>query len=259
MHTFNERNKIYDYIFICLIPATFSPNLVDLSFDGINEMITSQTSSGLFISGANPDHKSKIEHYFRMFRNLFDNGAQVYTISTHLRYFNDFYRNEMKIFLDGRIYICYKYKQFDKKEPSLDMDTICNKTGYRYLLTTEHKALGLELQGYYTQNLEAILKIICFAFHPECKHQIVNYPSEFFQGIFILPFMRFNGKNRLLKHSDGLESIGHLFELGREYGGDQDDIVYMKSFKYDEISTLVDDFKNWAYGFFRTKSDTSFS
>jgi hypothetical protein len=134
LNTSIERSEIYDYLFICLIPATYSPNLVDLAFDGVNEMKTSKSELGVFFSVPNPDHKSKIEQYFRTFRHLFDGGAQVYTISTHLRYYNDYYGNEMKIYPDGRIYICYEYRHLDKKNPKLNMSMIYEKIGTRYIL-----------------------------------------------------------------------------------------------------------------------------
>ncbi|MBD3214649.1 MAG: hypothetical protein GF311_18710 [Candidatus Lokiarchaeota archaeon] len=66
-HTLTREkfNKIIDYIFFCLIPATCSPGLVDLSFDGINQMVSGTTTTGIKVSMPNPRHKSKLEHYLR--------------------------------------------------------------------------------------------------------------------------------------------------------------------------------------------------
>jgi hypothetical protein len=84
---------------------------------------------------------------------------------------------------------------------------------------------------------------------------MINHPTKYFQGIFILPSMRLNGKDRILDLPDDLE---HIFEGDREYGGEDDQINYIISFNYDEIPELVNNFKNWTYGFFRSKADTAF-
>lgn len=253
----NENlDKFYDYIFICLIPSTYSPNLADMSFDGINQMLSSETKLKVFMSVPNPEHKSKIETYFESFSYLFGSPAQVYTVSTHFRYYNDTQGNEMKVFPDGRIYICYKHRIFDLNKLNYNIENIYSETGSYYIIEEPSKSYGLSLKGYYPKNLEHILKIITFVYHPDCKIKIINIPTNYFRAYFILPLIRFKGKDRILHRSGGIE---HIFDSEREYGGDDEDIVFKESFKYDEIHDLTKNFKNWTYGFFRNKSSTHFS
>ena len=55
------------------------------------------------------------------------------------------------------------------------------------------KKYGLSLDAYYPRNLEYILKIITFAYHPECKVRMINIPAKYFRVFFILPLIRFKG------------------------------------------------------------------
>lgn len=252
--TFEREKKIYDYIFICLIPATCSPELVDLSFDEENEMLSEKTKFGPTMVGLNPEHKSKIEKYFRVYQSLFGN-AQVFTVPTHLEYYHEFYGNEIKVFPDGRVYICYRYWQLNPKKPTFNMEFLYDKSE-SYIVEKESKIYGSPLIKYYPWNLESILKVICFAFHPECKEKLVFNPTIYFRGFFILPMMNFKGKDRILNRSN---DFNHIFEVNREYGGPDKDIIFPKTFNYDDIPKLVDEFKNWAYGFFKNKRDTAFS
>lgn len=112
------------------------------------------------------------------------------------------------------------------------------------------------MDAYFPRNLEFILKIITFGYHPECKVKMINIPTKHFRALFILPLIRFEGKDRILDRSGEFE---HIFDTEREYGGDDEDIVFKDSFKYDEIHDLTEKFKNWTYCFFRNKSSTYFS
>ena len=252
--TFEREKRIYDYIFICIIPASCSSNLVDLSFDGENEMLSAKTTHGVTMSVLNPEHQSKIEKYFRVYQSLFGN-AQVYTVPTHLEYVEAFYGSEIKVFPDGRVYICYQYWQLNPEKPTFNMEFLYNKSR-GWIVKKQSKLYGSAITKYFEGNLECLLKVVCFLFHPECKEKLVNNPIKYFRGFFILPMMNYEGKDRILDRSD---NFNHIFEVNREYGGDESDIIFQKTFIYDEITSVVNEFKNWAYGFFRNKRDTSFS
>ena len=246
----------YDYIFICLIPATCSNKLVDFNFDSINQMLTSNTQTGVFASISNPEHESKIERYFRSFNLLFGSPAQVYTVSDHMKYYNETYGNEMKIFPDGRIYICFNYRPFNPDQPTFNLEGLFSQGGSRYITKDSVEKYGLPLDEYLPNNLEHTLKIICFSFNPGCEDKLVLNPTEYFRGLFLLPLMRFKGRDRILQRTNGIQQI---FDKHREYGGDDDDISYSITFKYNDISKIVLNFKNWAYVFFKNKKDTGFS
>lgn len=250
-----KRNKeYYDYVFICLIPATYSPDLVDISFDGVNEMTGTTLPSGVMISGTNPEHRSKIENYYREASYLFRSPAQAYTVSTHFTYHNEFYGNEMKVFPNGIVYICYKYRMFNPQKPTFNMDRLFDKND-SYVISNLVKKYGISISSYYPMNIEDILKVVCFPFHPDCKEKLVKNTTEYFRIFIILPKMSFEGTDRILDRAGDFE---HIFETNREYGGDSDNIIFKDTFKYDEIPNSVQKFRNFAYGFFRNKSHTAF-
>ena len=68
--------------------------------------------------------------------------------------------------------------------------------------------------------------------------------------------MVINGHTRILDRNQDDE---HWFETERIFCGDNDEIVFKKTFKYDDIAECLQEFKNWTYSFFRNPSDTGFS
>jgi len=249
--TLEREKEIYDFIFFCLIPSTFSEGLVDFSFDGINPMIGGETATGVKVFRSNPEHYPMIEHYFSGCHKLFGN-SQIYSVPTHFEYINESYGNEIKIFSDGRIYACYKYGSFTPEDLSFHIENIYNF--YETFKIEKHsEKYGIPITEYRPYILEDILKIICFAFHPNCKEKIVNNPTRYFRGFFILPNMRYKGRNRVLNRPN------KIFDHHREYAGDEDYIKFSKTFAFEQISDLVNEFKNYVYGFYKNKQSTAFN
>ncbi|MHA1284761.1 MAG: hypothetical protein ACTSQP_19850 [Promethearchaeota archaeon] len=246
----NFDTNLNDYLFFCLIPSTYANNLIDLSINGIEQMESKIISGEIEILTSNPHHRAKIEHYFSGCQRLFGN-SQIYSVPTHFKYINENYGNEIKIFSDGRIYTCIFYNKFNPNNPTFNIELLYKKN--EVIIIKEHsEKYGLPIKEYHPYNLEDLLKIICFSFHPDCKEKLVYHQTKYFRGHFILPRMRFKGKDRILKRNN------YLFDTFREYAGDKDYIYFSKTFHYDEISDLVIDFKNWVYSFFKNKQSTAF-
>jgi len=251
----NRSNK--NVMFILIIPSTYSSNLIDMHLDGINEMLSSRLESGIMIAGSNPDHESAIEKYFRCFRHLLSSPAQVFSIPTHMQYYNEYTGNELRIFPDGRIYIGFKFEIASENIHSFNIDTLFSGGGTRFIINQEYIATyNLPMTEYSTLKLEDILKIALFSFHPECSASGVKIPTKYHRLFIILHRMRINGQPRYLDR--GHDDI-HWIESNRVYCGDDDNLIYKKTLNYDNISEILSDFKNWTYSFFRNPSDTGFS
>lgn len=264
---FNEwkRTKIEQFnnadarniMFILLIPSTYSPNLIDMHLDGINEMISSRLESGIMIAGSNPDHESAIEKYFRCFRHLFSSPAQVFSIPTHMLYYNESTGNELRVFPDGRIYIGFKFGIAAENNLGFNIDTLFSRGGTRFVIDRRYVAnYNLPLNEYSPLILEHILKLVLYSFHPECSNSGVKIPTKYHRLFIILPHMRINRQPRQL---DRFRDETHWFESNRVYCGDEDDLLYKKTLNYDNISEILSEFRNWTYSFFRNPSDTGFS
>lgn len=252
-----DRKDAKHSIFILLIPSTYSPNLIDLNIDGINELGSSKLFSGVTIAGRNPNHESEIEKYFRCFRHLFSNPAQVYSIPLYMRYFNERTGNEMRVFPDGRIYSCFRFRSNVRSDLGFNMELLYSGTGTSYIINKEYiKTYELPLIKYSPLKLDHIFSLICYCFHPKCKNQIVKAPTEYHRVFIILPRMKIDGYARIL---DRYQDEDHWFETERIFCGDNDEIVFKKTFKFDDIVECFQEFKNWTYSFFRNPSDTGFS
>ncbi|MHA1375694.1 MAG: hypothetical protein ACTSR7_15535 [Promethearchaeota archaeon] len=243
-------------MFILLIPSTYSPNLIDMQLDGINEMLSSRLESGINIASYNPDHESAIEKYFRCFRHLFSNPAQVFSIPTYMQYHNERTGNELRVFPDGKIYISFKYSISPESTLGFNMEPLFSGGYTRYIIDRRHIAqYNLPMDSYSPLMLEHILKVVLYSFHPECIDSGVKLPTKYHRLFIILPHMRINGQPRYL---DRTRIETHWIESNRVYCGDEDDLLYKKTLHYDNISEILSDFKNWTYSFFRNTSDTSF-
>lgn len=251
-----ERGEggIFDYIFLCIIPTSYSPQLIDMSRDTINEF-TPEIETGdsnIHVSMPNPEYRSKIEEYFNNLRQIFYGDHQIYTISPYFRYYEDFYGNEMRIYRDGRIYICYYYRRFNPEDPTFSLKSIMKKEYNTYIIKNTSKKYGLDFDRYKPGNLDDILKLVCFPFTEECKIPIVKIPTNYFKSQIILPNMRYDGKNRTLDSEE-------IFSQNRVYAGDDKNIVFEKLFSYSQIDDVVNEFIKWVYGYYTNIRSTSFS
>ena len=250
-----SKTDAENIIFILIIPSSYSPNLIDMYLDGLNEMVSSRLESGIMIAGRNPEHESAIEKYFRSFRYLFSNPAQVLSVPTHMQYYNEISGDELRIFPDGRIYICFKYGIATHNALGFNLENLFSG-GSRYLINSEIiDKFNLPLSEYTSNKIEYILKVVLYSFHPECRQSGVKAPAKYHRMFITLPNMRINGEPRQLDRS--LDE-NHWFESNRVYCGDEDDLIFIKTTNYDSISEILSEFKNWAYSFFRNPSDTGF-
>lgn len=242
-------------IFILIIPSTYSPNLIDMHLDGLNEMVSSRLDSGIMIAGRNPEHESNIEKYFRSFRFLLSNPAQVFSVPTHMQYYNENSGEELRIFPDGRVYICLKYGVSTQNALDFNLENLFSGRS-RYTINNEIiDEYNLPFSEYSPNQLEYILKVVLFSFHSDCIQSGVKIPAKYHRLFITLPNMRINGEPRKLeRHLDE----NHWFESERVYCGDEDDLVFIKTINYDMILEMLSEFKNWTYSFFRNPSDTSF-
>lgn len=247
IHELNTKKvKLRDYLFACIIPATSSGNLID------------------FLTTTPNSPYSDIENYFRDL-NVLD-LAQVVANPKNLREYNDL-GEKFKLHTDGRMYGCIDYGElFQVKDIPLSQrgsDSEILKERYLFNLaplsvesrrincTKFQEKYGIPIEHYSPGNLEHLLKVACFAFHPECKIKLVKKPTEYFNAFFIFPYMimgRRSGR-RILYHRDTIRAF-------REYQGDETDLEYVRSFKYDEISNVIEDLVSYCHGFFKHPRDT---
>lgn len=247
--------QINDQIFICIIPSSASDNLVDFSSDTINATVTTKYQSGAFVSGANPKHHSDIESYYRRFRIL--GHSQVYTIPTFLREYND--TNELQLYPNGIIYISYIYNILFKRNisgeerPIFDPDRLFSSEGNCYITDKEKELYGIKINEYRNINLENLLQVVCFPFHPECKKKFVKQQTNSFTIQIILPKMLIGPNNERRYLDTNIEDLSF-----RKYLGTETDLVFTSTFTYEDIPLMIQKFKKYIYGFFRNEADTGF-
>ncbi|MHA1278374.1 MAG: hypothetical protein ACTSRC_19065 [Candidatus Helarchaeota archaeon] len=258
--------SLNDYLFICLIPSSDSEGLIDFSADNINDTITSKMRGGTKITFSNPEHHPNIEQYLRDYRIL--EQSQVYSIPKYVREYQEDLGDEIRIFPDGRIYICLNFAPLWSVKDFPDLVTRSEeKIQHRLVFNIEHlyadggiihnrpeaqKKYGTPIKGFVRGNLEHLLKIICFPFHPDCKIPMVKIPTTYFTGLFVFPLMlgfsRHEARVLYQKNPFGL----------REYLDNEENLVKKISFGYEEIPKIVIALKNYSYGFFKVKNDTAF-
>jgi hypothetical protein len=260
--------RLWDYLFVCLIPSTYSEELVDLSSDTINSTISTQGQTGIIMTVTNPAHYPPIEQYIRDYTVL--GYSQVFSIPLYTQEYSDNPVSEMRIHSDGRVYIALPYALIDLVEDHPSLAYSNEKTMQKRLIfnlnplharqSVVHKVAraqqkyGTPLDGFERGNLEDLLKIVCFPFHPACKIPIVRNPTTHFTGYFLLPLMhgidRRRRRPRILYQQTPYDV--------REYLGSEEDLTWMRSFGYDEIPEIFPELKRYCYGFFRNKSDTGY-
>ncbi len=247
-----EDKRLADYFFGCIIPSCYSNDLVDLSFEGIEDMIHTQTKMGVTISFNNPEHESKIEKYFRQYNHIFGRGMQVITIPDYMQGKNDII-DIIHIFPDGLIFFGYKFRYFSYEDYSFNLDQLIKTEGTRYIMENAQKKYHTPLREYIPKNLEHVLKLICFPFHPDCTEELVKLKTKYFTGCFILTDMTRFRKYRKLERNEWPP-----FLENREYASENPEINFIKAFSYEEIPEILEEFERYCYKFFRNKEDTAF-
>lgn len=256
--------RLSDYLFICLIPSNTSEDLVNLVGDAKGATISSRMRHGSTITTSNPDYYPPIERYFRDFRVI--RYSQVYSTPKFLHEYNDI-GSEMKIFQNGVIFLCFRsapllkmhevsqYRSYLEEKPSstylFTLEPLFAKST-RFLIPELKKKYGLDFEFYYSNNLECVLKILLFPFHPNSKIKMVKNPTTNFKAHFIFPMMLFGGRKtpRILYQES---PFGLL-----EYSNDEVDLNWETEFSFDEIPRMLEELKDYCYRFFRNKRDTAF-
>ncbi len=249
-----DINNFENLIFILIIPTTYSPNIIEMHIDGINEMVGSTLESGVRISGRNPEHESAIEKYFRSFRHIFSHPSQVFSIPTYMRYYNEI-GDELRVFPDGRIYIAFKFGMTVRDELGFNIENLYSGREVFNINSQYITYYNLPFNEYRPNMLEYILKLVLYSFHPDNIHSGVKALTKFHRIFITLPFMRRNGEPcKLDRHLDD----DHWFESPRIYCGEEEELTFKRSINFDEIQGVLEEFKNWTYSFFRNPHDTGF-
>ena len=247
-----DDKQMVDYIFGCIIPSCYTNDLVDLSFEGIKDMIHSQTETGVTISVNNPEHDSKIEKYFRAYNYMFGKGLQIFTIPDYMQGKNEI-ADIIHIYPDGLIFFGYKFRYFSYEEYSFTLDPLFTTKRERYINEEAQKKYNFPLKEYMPQNLEHVLKIICFPFHPNCNEKMVKLRTQYFTGCLVLTDMTRYRKYRKLYDKDWPPPLEN-----REYAAENPEISFIRAFGFEEIPEMLEKFKQYCYQFFRNKEDTAF-
>jgi len=68
----------------------------------------------------------------------------------------------------------------------------------RWVMKAAQKKYNTPLKEYISKNLEDVLKLVCFLFHPDCTEKIVKSRTKYFTGSFVLTDLTRFRKHRKL-------------------------------------------------------------
>ncbi|MHA1227957.1 MAG: hypothetical protein ACTSPV_14515, partial [Candidatus Hodarchaeales archaeon] len=233
-----------DSIFICLIPASYSPGLINFSANQIQDSISS-SQNGVTITGPNPRHFSEIEQYFREYRIL--GHSQVYSTPEFLRECDCGMESVLKLYPNGLIFIQFNYGVLNCQNIWGTNQGAANFIFNPRPLSRENSSnvfihqeasqkYGTPITEIDKFSLEHLLQIVCFPFHPDCQIKMVQIPTVYFQALFVFPGMILgeNNQRRYLPQNRG----GNSSFSPRVYLGEEPDLSYRCSFAYDDIPRM---------------------
>jgi len=255
-----------DSILICLIPDVYSENLVDFSAEYDKPYITKRTQYGGGISGGVSSFNIKSFPLFaryldsyRLMRGYLQGNSVIVPTPVKIREYNKTFGNELIIYPTGVIYVLLNYSKIDKVKTPRSMKeefifsprNLLDKIPHygTILFSKESELYGTPTGELQVNNIEDILRILCFPFHPNCKEKIVHTSSDKFHVRFILPGMLI-GKNQEPRKLHEKEP----YYLGRYYVGDDPTIIYDTQFRYSEISRVIAELKSHIMGFFHERT-----
>jgi hypothetical protein len=244
-------------VFLCIIPASMSPDLINLDADNINDMKTVRMQSGVVMAFPNQEHHPELENYLRSYGRLME--GQVYTVPDFIRSYDE-YQNETRVFPDGRIYVQLYYQKFNKQKGTREELEAVN---LEYIFRVEEGSTTYSeantrykppFERYGSRSFGFLLKMLLWPFHPDCPKKMVKIPTKNAAIILVIPHM-LTEKNRGRALFEGESRI---FPSFREYLGESDDIVCHANLDYDSIDEVIQTMKARSFGFFKNKADTSF-
>jgi len=243
----NKSKQCYDYLFSCIIPMSYSEDLIDFLPKSTEEFITEKTKLGPTMFFKNPDYYSKIEQYFRDLNPI--KKSQTYPNPDFLRQYNTM-GSEILIHKSGIVYICFQYGLLELGQFNFNPNPLFGKGYTVYDIKKHQETYGIPVSDYSPQNIAHFIKLLLFPFIPDCKIKLVAIPTNEFLGYFIFPLMKINDKNRKLYEE--------LPFSPKEYTGTQKDVLIENQFKYDIICDMVQDVKKRILAYFRNKADTGY-
>ncbi|MHA1344354.1 MAG: hypothetical protein ACTSQG_10225, partial [Promethearchaeota archaeon] len=238
-----EDMVVYDWLFICIIPTTISKDLVDF---------------------CKPNYISEIEKFYDSYPILSRN-SQVNCVNRFLKESDDV-GNIIKLHKDGRIFICLRYAPQLKVKDKSDLKSVVEKSKHnRMIFNIEplfvkrqsincekaQEKYGTPIKDVMPGNLEHIFKIVCFPFHKNCKVQMVRTTTKKFKACFSFPNMKKNNFGRILYQRNHIGPI-------REYLADDEESHLHLEFKYENISSMLNIFKNQCLNDFKTPKNISY-
>ncbi len=234
-------NDEFDRFFCCILPETAGEDLIDF---------TPQKPEW--------NQYSPIETYFRVLE-IFP-YAQTFADLEHLEYANT-YGNKLILFKDGTLFIHIKIGRTLVDDVQLHNGIEKRPIWYTQWLFPDnsryhsdgHAKFGLPIDAIRSGNFEDILKAICFVFNPDCKISLVSRPTVKFQALFMIPKMLV-GTQKIARYL----VFENRFPSFREYIGTKNDLEIRKSFRFPEISEVVESFKKGVDAYFRNRSDIGY-
>ena len=246
-----------DSVFICLIPDTYSTNLIDLRPQEEEKIKKSTSGHGTFsvsISAVNPDYDAKIVQYFNDYAPLeggfySSRGSETKATPKRLRIYEVVTKSELLLYPSGEMFVQLNYSTLSKltKFPRHKEDTYAFYPDHlyederSYLNTTQYsQKYGSPIVKVVRENLKSILEVICFPFTSE---KLVRHPTRVFNSRIIFPGMILEGKPRKLYEDEP------FYELS-PYADDEPNIVFETQFSYEDIKTVIADLNKHCRDFF---------
>lgn len=255
----------FDSLYMCIIPSSYSENLVNFSADSINDMVSNTSPTGVTMAAPNPQYHSEIEKYFRNYNVL--HRSQVYCIPKFLKEYRESRKDELELHPTGSIFIRLNYATLFRQQGRLPekykklfvfapekLFNIEKKTS----LITHGKFFekyGTEIEECKQDCLEDILKVILFPFLPECKISMVRLRTKYFTIKFIFPMMILGQNESRYLYWDDNKIFSNM---NRKYLGEDADLIWTCTFSYEEITQIVQKLKVYCYDFFKNEADTGF-
>lgn len=220
----NPDGRIYDYLLGCIVPDTFSKDLIDLESNLIKDYL---------------DGYSIIKR------------SQTFKTPDYARQYEEILGEDVLIFPNGTVYFCQIYGSFQKEQPYFSLGTL-ESAGYERLDVKKFKEKYSAPFSYIKWgSLDSLLEVICFLFHPKCKIKMVNSPTDLFHLEIIAPNMIFEGKRRFIPLFGG-------FPSNRKYLGTKKDIFFSKLFRFNEIGEIIEAIKSHIMEYYKNPASKGY-
>lgn len=221
----NLDGRIYDYLLGCIVPDTLSKDLIDFNSNLIKDYIDD----------------------YSIFKR-----SQTYKTPDYARQCDESLGEEVLIFPNGRVYFCQIYSAFHKEQTDFSLGTL-KSAGYERLHVKKFKEKYSAPFSYIKWgSLDSLLEVICFLFHPKCKINLVNSPTDLFHLEIIVPNMIYEGRRRVLSSFGGFPSY-------KRYLGTKKDIFFHILFRFNEIGKIIEAIKNHIMEYYKNPASKGYS